>query len=230
MTAPGRSTVPSSGRPSSVRGCRSQGRRQVCVTWSRLSECFRGGPGRFKRPGPLYGGAPPRGGVGSGRFCARERLRRSARFCARERLRRSARFSARERLHGAHGSARASGFDGARGSARASGFTERTVLRARAALTERAVLRTRAASRSARFCARERVPRSARFSARERVHGAHGHRGVSGFDGARTIGAPATQRLHWSACGEMAERLKAPVLKTGGRESVPWVRIPLSPP
>lgn len=28
----------------------------------------------------------------------------------------------------------------------------------------------------------------------------------------------------------MAERLKAAVLKTAGRESVPWVRIPVCPP
>ena len=29
--------------------------------------------------------------------------------------------------------------------------------------------------------------------------------------------------------GEMAERLKAPVSKTGGFARAPWVRIPLSP-
>lgn len=28
----------------------------------------------------------------------------------------------------------------------------------------------------------------------------------------------------------MAERLKAPVLKTGEGSNLPWVRIPLSPP
>ena len=31
-------------------------------------------------------------------------------------------------------------------------------------------------------------------------------------------------------CGEMAEWLKAPVLKTGDGETHPGVRIPLSPP
>ena len=31
-------------------------------------------------------------------------------------------------------------------------------------------------------------------------------------------------------CGEVAEWSKAPVLKTGERASVPWVRIPPSPP
>jgi hypothetical protein len=30
--------------------------------------------------------------------------------------------------------------------------------------------------------------------------------------------------------GGVAERFKAPVLKTGVRESVPWVRIPPPPP
>lgn len=30
--------------------------------------------------------------------------------------------------------------------------------------------------------------------------------------------------------GEMAERFKAPVLKTGEGSFLPWVRIPLSPP
>lgn len=30
--------------------------------------------------------------------------------------------------------------------------------------------------------------------------------------------------------GEMAERFKAPVLKTGEGLNLPWVRIPLSPP
>src|SRR5690606_9199243 len=30
--------------------------------------------------------------------------------------------------------------------------------------------------------------------------------------------------------GEMAERFKAPVLKTGEGSNLPWVRIPLSPP
>tara|TARA_A100001011_G_scaffold399436_1_gene508085 strand:+ start:27885 stop:28004 length:120 start_codon:yes stop_codon:yes gene_type:complete len=30
--------------------------------------------------------------------------------------------------------------------------------------------------------------------------------------------------------GEMAERLKAPVLKTGNGATHSWVRIPLSPP
>ena len=33
-----------------------------------------------------------------------------------------------------------------------------------------------------------------------------------------------------SSSGEVAERLKAPVLKTGVRETVPRVRIPPSPP
>src|SRR5690606_39428529 len=32
------------------------------------------------------------------------------------------------------------------------------------------------------------------------------------------------------AYGEMAERFKAPVLKTGEGSNLPWVRIPLSPP
>tara|TARA_B100000029_G_scaffold381548_1_gene376723 strand:+ start:1064 stop:1183 length:120 start_codon:yes stop_codon:yes gene_type:complete len=30
--------------------------------------------------------------------------------------------------------------------------------------------------------------------------------------------------------GEMAERLKAPVLKTGKGATLSWVRIPVSPP
>ena len=33
-----------------------------------------------------------------------------------------------------------------------------------------------------------------------------------------------------SSIGEMAERFKAPVLKTGEGSNLPWVRIPLSPP
>jgi hypothetical protein len=33
-----------------------------------------------------------------------------------------------------------------------------------------------------------------------------------------------------TACGEMAEWLNAPVLKTGDLSRGPWVRIPLSPP
>lgn len=33
-----------------------------------------------------------------------------------------------------------------------------------------------------------------------------------------------------AAPGEMAERFKAPVLKTGEALKPPWVRIPLSPP
>lgn len=33
-----------------------------------------------------------------------------------------------------------------------------------------------------------------------------------------------------SNIGEMAERFKAPVLKTGEGSNLPWVRIPLSPP
>ena len=32
------------------------------------------------------------------------------------------------------------------------------------------------------------------------------------------------------AYGEMAERLKAPVLKTGKGATLSWVRIPVSPP
>ena len=46
---------------------------------------------------------------------------------------------------------------------------------------------------------------------------------------------PATLKRYaaWdmlSDCGEMAERTKAPVSKTGIRVTVSWVRIPLSPP
>tara|TARA_Y100000748_G_scaffold245219_1_gene209567 strand:- start:181 stop:321 length:141 start_codon:yes stop_codon:yes gene_type:complete len=33
-----------------------------------------------------------------------------------------------------------------------------------------------------------------------------------------------------TAHGEMAERLKAPVLKTGKGATLSWVRIPVSPP
>src|SRR3546814_133846 len=38
---------------------------------------------------------------------------------------------------------------------------------------------------------------------------------------------PAQTRIH---SGEIAERFKAPVLKTGEGSNLPWVRIPLSPP
>src|SRR6185312_12401970 len=41
----------------------------------------------------------------------------------------------------------------------------------------------------------------------------------------RVCNAPATTEY-----GEMAERFKAPVLKTGEGSNLPWVRIPLSPP
>src|SRR5690606_1381061 len=34
----------------------------------------------------------------------------------------------------------------------------------------------------------------------------------------------------WRNNGQMAERLKAPVLKTGEGSNLPWVRIPLCPP
>ncbi len=37
---------------------------------------------------------------------------------------------------------------------------------------------------------------------------------------------PAVHPIH----GRVAERFKAPVLKTGVRETVPWVRIPPLPP
>ena len=40
----------------------------------------------------------------------------------------------------------------------------------------------------------------------------------------------ATTNMQVSASGEVAEWLNAPVLKTGVRASVPWVRIPPSPP
>ena len=41
---------------------------------------------------------------------------------------------------------------------------------------------------------------------------------------------PLIQKFRISVCGWMAERLKAPVLKTGEGETPSWVRIPLHPP
>jgi hypothetical protein len=54
----------------------------------------------------------------------------------------------------------------------------------------------------------------------------------------RTVASPGQEALnakclcyvYFEACGEMAEWLKAAVLKTAVRETVPGVRIPLSPP
>ena len=51
-------------------------------------------------------------------------------------------------------------------------------------------------------------------------------------------GKPRVKPVKWRAKhamaesqnGEMAERFKAPVLKTGEGSNLPWVRIPLSPP
>src|SRR5687768_6487039 len=40
----------------------------------------------------------------------------------------------------------------------------------------------------------------------------------------------SNRRITLKAVGEMAERFKAPVLKTGVVAIPPWVRIPLSPP
>src|SRR4051812_20624223 len=42
--------------------------------------------------------------------------------------------------------------------------------------------------------------------------------------------SPGDWRNVPSNCGEMAERFKAAVLKTAVGASLPWVRIPLSPP
>ena len=47
---------------------------------------------------------------------------------------------------------------------------------------------------------------------------------------ARMSPAPRAMRRRDNAYGEMAERFKAPVLKTGEGSNLPWVRIPLSPP
>lgn len=41
---------------------------------------------------------------------------------------------------------------------------------------------------------------------------------------------PTPSAVTRSSIGEMAERFKAPVLKTGEGSNLPWVRIPLSPP
>lgn len=41
---------------------------------------------------------------------------------------------------------------------------------------------------------------------------------------------PTPSAVAQSSIGEMAERFKAPVLKTGEGSNLPWVRIPLSPP
>jgi hypothetical protein len=43
-------------------------------------------------------------------------------------------------------------------------------------------------------------------------------------------GVPEFRHAADISCGEMAEWLKAAVLKTAERETVPGVRIPLSPP
>ncbi len=51
-----------------------------------------------------------------------------------------------------------------------------------------------------------------------------------GQDALSNTGGAGRDAHNGSMYGEMAERFKAPVLKTGVVAIPPWVRIPLSPP